>query len=82
MCILQWLVSVDWSGNGVDYTSTPITATFTAGTASTTVNIPVKSDDIVEGTEMFNLIINDKSLDEDLILGQNTAIGIIHDSTG
>ena len=66
----------------MDYTSTPITATFTAGTTSTTINIPVTIDDIVEGTEMFNLVVNINSSKIDVILGiQNTAIVFIHDST-
>ena len=39
----------------MDYTSTPITATFTAGTTSTTINVPVTMDDNVEGAETFQL---------------------------
>ena len=39
----------------MDYTSTPITATFTAGTTSTRIDIPVTMDDIVERTETFQL---------------------------
>ena len=67
----------------MDYTSNPINATFTAGTNSTTINIPVNKDDIVEGTEMFNLHIIIPSSLKDVILGkQNTAIVHIYDSTG
>ena len=67
----------------MDYTSTPITATFTAGTNSTTISIPVNKDDIVEGTEMFNLHINMPLLNSDVILGtQSTAVVYIYDSTG
>lgn len=44
-------------GNGVDFISAPINVTFAAGTTSTTVNIPVISDDIAEGSETFNLQI-------------------------
>ena len=67
----------------MDYTSTPITATFTAGANSTTINIPVIMDDIVEGTEIFNLKIIIPSSENDTILGkQNTAIVYIYDSTG
>ena len=39
----------------MDYTSTPITATFTADSTNTTINIPVAVDNIVEGTERFEL---------------------------
>ena len=67
----------------MDYTSTPITATFTAGANSTTINIPVIMDDIVEGTEIFKLHIIVPSSENDTILGrQNTAIVHIYDSTG
>ena len=60
MCVLLWhyLIGVDWSGNGVDYTSTPINATFTAGTISTTINVPVTRDNIAEESETFNLGLN------------------------
>ena len=67
----------------MDYTSTPINATFTAGDNSTAINIPVITDDIVEGTEMFNLKVIVPSSENDTILGkQNTAIVYIYDSTG
>ncbi|XP_065884189.1 uncharacterized protein [Dysidea avara] len=42
-------------GNGVDYTSTPITATFPAGATTTTIDVPVTSDSIAEGIETFDL---------------------------
>ena len=41
----------------MDYTSTPITATFTAGTTSTSINVPVTMDDIVERPETFDLTL-------------------------
>ena len=45
--------------------------------------IPVITDDIVEGTEMFNLKVIVPSSENDTILGkQNTAIVYIYDSTG
>ena len=39
----------------MDYDSTPITATFTAGITSTTVSVPVITDTIVETPEIFDL---------------------------
>lgn len=67
----------------MDYAPNPITATFTAGTNSTTINVPVIMDDIVEGTEMFNLFIVSPPSDSDVILDrQSTAIVNIYDSTG
>ena len=41
----------------MDYTSTPINATFPAGINSTTVNVPVISDNIVEINETLQLEI-------------------------
>ena len=77
------MTSVTWSGNGVDYISTPITAIFLVGTRSITISIPVRKDDIVEGTETFNLNIMIPSSENNTILGkQSTAIVHIHDSTG
>jgi len=68
----------------VDYTSTPVTATFTAGTTSTTIDIPVTMDDISEGLETFDLsytII--PSLPSGFEPGSiTTAIGEITDATG
>ena len=39
----------------MDYDSTPIDATFVAGTNITTINISVIKDDIVEESESFDL---------------------------
>ena len=39
----------------MDYDSTPITATFTAGSTITIINVPVIRDSIVEGLEHFVL---------------------------
>ena len=66
----------------MDYASTPITAIFTPETNSTTISIPVK-DDIVEGTETFNINIMVPSSESDIVLGkQSIAIVHIYDSTG
>ena len=45
-------------GNDVDFNSTMQTVTITAGANSTTVNIPVIDDDIVEADEMFNITLS------------------------
>ena len=80
--MLQWTVSVVALG-GIDYTPDPITATFIAGTNTTTINVSVIMDDIVEGTEMFNLIIILPPLNSDVTLdGQSIATVNIYDSTG
>ena len=76
-------MSLEWSG-GVDYDSTPINATFTAGSTSTTVNVPLTTDNIVEGPETFKLTITiPSSLSGQVMLGTiPEAIGNITDDTG
>ena len=68
----------------MDYTSTPITATFTAGTTSTTVDVPVTKDNIGEGLETFDLSFtlipsSPSGIESGSI---TTAIGQIIDTTG
>ena len=74
----------DWLGNEIDYSSTPIKATFAPGFSSTTVNILIMEDDIVESSETFSLsIIIPSSLGSQVLPGRlNTAIGRITDSNG
>ena len=74
-------------GNDVDFNSTMQTVTIINGTNSTTVNIPVIDDDIVEGDEMFNITLSLPSSlngtgvvlasDNDIV----SATGIIIDTT-
>ena len=69
----------------MDYTSTPITATFTAGTTSTTIDVPVASDYISEGLETFNLRLTNISSSLSGVEpgeGFTTAIAQIIDATG
>ena len=76
------LFLIEHSG-GKDYISAPITATFTAGTTSTTINVPISNDNETEETETFDLnIIVPYSLDGRLILGDRaTAISKIIDNS-
>ena len=70
--------------DGVDYTSGPINATFSVGIVSTTINVPVSKDSIVEEMETFNLsFIIPSSLSGKITLGDiTTATGVIVDDTG
>lgn len=70
-------------GNGVDYNSTPINATFVAKATSTTVNVPVTNDDIAEQSETFDLSFTiPPSLSGQVIPGNITAaVGNITDDT-
>ena len=45
-------------GGGVDFNSATQTATITAGASSSTINITVINDNIVEGDEMFTMTLN------------------------
>jgi len=45
------------TGRGVDYNSGPYTVTFTAGQTSTTINVPINDDNILENTESFTVTI-------------------------
>ena len=58
-------------------------ATFTAGTNSTTVNVPLVSDSVAEGPETFSLTITiPPSLSGQVELGTITeAVGYIIDDT-
>ena len=68
----------------MDYISTPITATFTAGTTNTTVIIPVTRDNVGEGLETFDLSFTIiPSSPSNVEPGSTTtAIGQIIDTTG
>ena len=72
--------SINESGNGVDYISTPITATFPAGTNSTTINVPVTRDNISEYAETFDLKLTIPSSLQ-LSTGTDRAVGRIDDNT-
>ena len=67
----------------MDYDSTPFNATFTAGSTSTIVNVPVIKDNIAEGSETFNLnFIIPSSLKDQIMPGTITeAVGNITDKT-
>ena len=68
----------------MDYTSTPITATFPAGATSVTVDVPVTVDNIAEQRETFDLsfTIIPSSLSGQVSPGRITeAVGAILDDT-
>ena len=67
----------------MDFISSPITATFIAGTIITRINVPVILDNIVERTEIFGLNITiPPSLEDQVISGGITeTIAYINDNT-
>ena len=68
----------------MDYNTSTIPATFTTGSTSTTVNVSLIDDNIVEGPETFDLSFTiPSSLRGRVIPGAVTeAIGNITDDTG
>ena len=75
---------LDWLGDGVDYNSTPINATFIVGSTNTTINVPVIKDSILEQSETFRLnFIIPSSIRSRVHPGSpSTATGNINDSNG
>ena len=67
----------------MDYTSTPIIATFAANTTNTTIDVPVTKDIVAEELEAFDLtFIIPPSLSNQVIPGKITkAVGVITDDT-
>ena len=67
----------------MDYTSTPIIATFAANTTSTTINVPITKDSMAEQLETFDLtFIIPPSLSGQVIPKRITkAVGVITDDT-
>ena len=68
----------------MDYTSTPITATFPAGATSVTIDVPVTVDNIAEQRETFDLsfAINPSPVSGQVSPGRITeAVGVILDDT-
>ena len=69
------------TGGNVDFNSATQTVTITAGTRSSTVDIRVINDDIVEGDEMFTMTLNVPT-SPGITAGDITmATGIIIDTT-
>jgi len=75
---------VDLSGDEVDYTSTPLLTTFSIGTNTTNISIPIIEDHIIETDEEFDLMFTIPLSIRDVIKSgtQMIATGVINDSTG
>ena len=67
----------------MDYNSTPINATFTAGTIRTMVNVPLINDNIVEAPETFHLSFTIPSLLQGQVIpgAINMAVATITDNS-
>lgn len=64
---------------GSDYTSRSGTLTFTAGSTSQSISVPILGDTVSEGAEQFNLNLSGPS---GASLGDGTAVGTIQDDDG
>ena len=66
-------------GSGIDFNSNPFNITINAGDRDGRANISVTCDDVVEGSETFDMNLYSSSF---ITLGRNTSEGVITDSTG
>ena len=68
----------------MDYTSTPLLATFSVETTGIEISIPITEDDIIEPLEEIELIFTiPLSISNVIVAGtEMTATGVIIDSTG
>lgn len=66
---------------GDDFDTSTLTATFNAGFRTSTVNVPVMMDNIVEGQETFDLTVM-SDIPRITTGPRSTATGVIIDSTG
>lgn len=58
---VQYATSNGTATAGADYTATSGTITFAAGQVSTTFNVPILDDTLVEGNETFNVTLSNPS---------------------
>ena len=71
------------TGGGVDYTSGPYTVIIPAGETNVSFAVPITDDDVLEETEVFNLIINSSTLpNRVVVITPYQATVIIVDSDG
>ena len=70
------------TGSSVDFDSNPFNITIGAGEISGYYNISINYDGVVEGKESFNLTLSLTSNNDEISIGQFTAIVQITDSTG
>ena len=84
MCMIMCWVKSVWLTGGVDFNTTPLTATFDSGMTMSSVSVPVIDDMLAEGVnETFDLtLIVPSSLGPAITADQrNRATGVIIDTT-
>ena len=70
------------TGLGVDFNSNPFNITINAGTTMGRGNVPVVLDNIVEVMETFDMTVMLVTSSSQIMLGRDTSVGQIIDSTG
>ena len=63
---------MEYVGGGVDYNSGPYTVQFDARVTRVPFNVSINNDDILEGNETFNLMINTQSLPSGVTVGDHS----------
>ena len=84
MCMIMCWVKSVWLTGGVDFNTTPLTATFDSRMTMSSVSVPIMDDMLAEGVnETFNLtILVPSSLGPAITAaGRNRATGVIIDTT-
>ena len=69
-------------GSGVDFNSGSVDLTIKANAKNGSAKIPVMCDEMVEGTETFDITLQLKSENAKVAIGRNTSMVQIIDSTG
>ena len=67
---------------GVDYTSTPVTVTFSAGASSESIVIPIADDMFVERRETFTVTLSSNETLAQFVPGEDSATISIVDDDG
>ena len=70
------------TGSGVDFDSNPFNITINAGTDVGRRNISVVLDNVVETVETFDMTLMLVTSSSQIMLGRDTSVGRIIDSTG
>lgn len=65
-----------------DFNSNPINIAIKAGAINASANISVTCDNIIEGTEIFDISLKLISDNHQVMMGRNRSLGHITDSTG
>ena len=73
---------MEYVGGDVDYNSGPYTVQFDIGVTRVPFNVSITEDNILEGNETFNLIIDSSSLPSKVIIANGQATVTIVDNDG